>query len=259
MRTLEERKIIKELHAQGKNNCQISRETGINRRTISDIVRDKHVKMVEKSAQDFNPKKLNEAQEKAYSYVLGQYLGDGHISLMKKGVYRLRIFSDCKYPNLIQEIKNNLSVIFPMNKVGSITKMYKEKPSCEIIFVYSKSLKELFPQHGPLRKHLRQIKLESWQEDIVDRFPKEFLRGLIHSGGCRFITKTTKKQYTRYEFTNASIDIVNLYCLTLKKLNISYSLIRKKIEGMMTVSSYNVLTQRISCVNLLDTFIGPKT
>lgn len=135
----------------------------------------------------------------------------------------------------------------------------KEKPSCEITFVYSKSLKELFPQYGLLKKHLREIKLEPWQKDIIDRFPKEFLRGLIHSDGCRFITKTTKKQYLRYGFTNASSDIVNLYCATLEKLNISYSLVRKKIEGMMTVSSYNVLTQSQSCANFLDTFIGPKT
>lgn len=62
MRTLEERNIIKQLHAQGKNKCQISRETGISRSTISDIIRDKHVKMVEKSCNV--RKKLEVTKEK---------------------------------------------------------------------------------------------------------------------------------------------------------------------------------------------------
>jgi hypothetical protein len=48
MRTLEERRIVKELHAQGKNNSEISRITGISRRTVLDIVLNKFTKMIEK-------------------------------------------------------------------------------------------------------------------------------------------------------------------------------------------------------------------
>jgi hypothetical protein len=42
-----------------------------------------------------------------------------------------------------------------------------------------------FPQHGAGRKHERIIRLESWQDRLVNRFPAEFLTGLIHADGCR--------------------------------------------------------------------------
>jgi len=88
---------------------------------------------------------------------------------------------------------------------------------------------------------------------------QDFLRGLIHSDGCRFIPKTTQDQNARYQFTNVSTDIIQLYCSTLEKLNISYSISQKAIKGKMKHHSYNVLTQRKECVQILDTFIGPKT
>jgi hypothetical protein len=36
--------------------------------------------------------------EEEYSYLLCFYLGDGHISLHRQGVYRLRIKTDAQYP-----------------------------------------------------------------------------------------------------------------------------------------------------------------
>jgi len=50
---------------------------------------------------------------------------------------------------------------------------------------YSTHWPHLFPQHGPGRKHEREIALAPWQQLIVDRFPGRLLRGLIHSDGCR--------------------------------------------------------------------------
>jgi intein-encoded DNA endonuclease-like protein len=137
--------------------------------------------------------------------------------------------------------------------------MNNGKESCDSITIYSKKIKDMFPQHGEKEKHSRLIKLEPWQENIVDKYPKDFLRGLIHSDGCRFIPKTTQDQNARYQFTNVSTDIIQLYCSTLEKLNISYSISQKAIKGKMKHHSYNVLTQRKECVQILDTFIGPKT
>lgn len=259
MRTLEERRIVKELHAQGKNNSEISRITGISRRTVSDIVLNKFTKRIEKIGEEFDPSKFTEEQEKAYSYILGQYLGDGHISLMRRNVYRLRIFSDCKYPNIIQEIKDKMSIILPENTPGSNVYMNNGKTSCDSISIYSKKIKNMFPQHGEKEKHSRLIKLELWQQNIVDKYPKDFLRGLIHSDGCRFIPTTTQDQNARYQFTNVSTDIIKIYCATLEKLNISYSISQKAIKGKMKHHSYNIFTQRKECVRILDTFIGPKT
>lgn len=50
-----------------------------------------------------------------------------------------------------------------------------------------------FPQHGPGRKHERKIALEDWQQQIVDTYPEEFVRGLIHSDGCRTINRFKTK------------------------------------------------------------------
>ena len=75
---------------------------------------------------------------------------------------------------------------------------------------------EAFPQHGPGRKHERTIELADWQREIVDRFPQEFLRGLLHSDGCRTVNrfKTTlpsgrvaEYAYPRWFFSNRSADI----------------------------------------------------
>ena len=38
-----------------------------------------------------------------YVYLLGLYLGDGTISVHRRGVYRLRIFLDMKYPEIVAE------------------------------------------------------------------------------------------------------------------------------------------------------------
>ena len=51
----------------------------------------------------------------------------------------------------------------------------------------------LFPQHGPGKKHARTIALEEWQQQIVDAHPGAFLRGLIHSDGCRMTNWTRRR------------------------------------------------------------------
>ena len=70
-----------------------------------------------------------------------------------------------------------------------------------------------FPQHGPGRTHERPITLEPWQQEIVDRHPGEFVRGLIHSDGCRTINRfrttlpsgrVAEYAYARYFFSNLS-------------------------------------------------------
>ena len=63
---------------------------------------------------------------------------------------------------------------------------------------------EAFPQHGPGRKHERPIVLEDWQQAIVDEHPWAFLRGLIHSDGCRttnrFKTKLPSGRVAEYSY-----------------------------------------------------------
>lgn len=89
-----------------------------------------------------------------------------------------------------------------------------------------------FPQHGPGRKHERTIALVDWQQTIVDSYPDEFVRGLIHSDGCRTTNrfKTTLPSgrvahyaYTRYFFSNLSEDIRGLFCVACDALDVRWS------------------------------------
>ena len=256
MRTLEERNKVMELHAQGKNNSQISRETGIPRRTIIDIVNNKYTKVAGKVPEKFDPENLAEEQKESYAYILGQYLGDGCIDLGPRNVWRMRIASDCKYPNIIQEVKDKIKTILPNNKPLSNVVKYNGNPSCDHITVYSKKLLDMFPQHGDGKKHDRKIILTDWQKSIIDVYAKAFLRGLIHSDGSRFFV--TRDQKYRYQFTNCSEDIIEIYKQYMDKLQIKHYTCKKPITGKMTRHSYNVFTSNAESVAILDSFIGAK-
>ena len=116
----------------------------------------------------------------AYCELLGWYLGDGHISLGRRGVYNLHIYNDVAYPVLNSHILDLMRLVKPGGRPH--TRMV---PGCVISTVSWKHWPCLFPQHGPGRKHERPILLESWQVELVDEFPGDFLRGLFHSDGCR--------------------------------------------------------------------------
>jgi hypothetical protein len=117
---------------------------------------------------------------------------------------------------------------------------------------------DAFPQHGPGRKHERPIVLESWQREIVDRHPQQFLRGLIHSDGCRTINRFKTKlpsgrvaeyAYARYFFSNLSRDIRGLFCEYCDRLGIRWSLSNPR----------NASVSHRTSVAMLDEFVGPKS
>ena len=75
--------------------------------------------------------------------------------------------------------------------------------------------------------------LEPWQQKIVDRHPGEFVRGLIHSDGCRTINRfrttlpsgrTAEYAYARYFFSNLSGDIRTLFCAACDALGVRWTL-----------------------------------
>lgn len=51
-----------------------------------------------------------------------------------------------------------------------------------------------------------------WQIDIVKAHPQRLLRGLIHSNGCRVLNRVNGTGYPRYQFTNNSVDIREIFC-----------------------------------------------
>ncbi|MBT2458563.1 helix-turn-helix domain-containing protein [Streptomyces sp. ISL-86] len=188
----------------------------------------------------------------AYAYLLGLYLGDGHISQYSRHrVPNLMITCDDKWPGLMDSAEQAMQRVFPFNQVCRVRKV-----GCHNVKVYSKHLECLFPQHGPGRKHERPITLEGWQQVIVDVYPWEFLRGLIHSDGCRITNWTVRNgkryEYPRYFFTNKSDDIRKLCTDTLTKVGIQWTILARGSDP------FNVSVARKGSVALMDAHIGPK-
>jgi hypothetical protein len=84
---------------------------------------------------------------------LGLYLGDGCIAAHPRGFFRLRIVCADAYPELIQRCEDEIAEVLP-NKVSRTPKL-----GCIEVAAYSKHWPCLLPQHGPGRKHGRNIEL----------------------------------------------------------------------------------------------------
>jgi hypothetical protein len=93
MRTQEEVQLVDELVARRLNDCEISRRTGIPRGTVRDWRRGRRPNFNGRSASGSGAIEIADDQEAAYVYLLGLYLGDGHITRLAR-TYRLRIALD---------------------------------------------------------------------------------------------------------------------------------------------------------------------
>jgi hypothetical protein len=136
--------------------------------------------------------------------------------------------------------------VMPASRVGTAWQIAGGRGA--EVYSYSKAWPCLFPQHGPGRKHERRIVLEPWQDEIVTATPQQFVRGLIHSDGCRVLNRVSGKAYPRYHFTQVSDDIRRLFCRSLRQLEIDYT----------WNDARNVSIARRPSVARLDEFVGPK-
>jgi Homeodomain-like domain len=188
----------------------------------------------------------------AYSHLLGWYLGDGHIVAANRGGYRLEIFSDVRYPNLLDELPDSIRRV----RAGSIPAR-RRRIGCVAIGVYWTHWPCLFPQHGPGFKHSRPITLEEWQRFIVEEHPGLFLRGLFHSDGCRITNWTVQTvagvpkryEYPRYMFSNRSRDILDLCSWALRLVGVEHR----------WPKPIHISVAKRSAVARLDEFVGPKS
>jgi hypothetical protein len=187
-----------------------------------------------------------------YAYLLGLYLGDGYLVSHPRAVWRLRIFQDARYVDLITACDQVVSA------VSRTRVQHVKKVGCVEISSYWKHWIHVFPQHGPGMKYKRIIRLEPWQDEVVGAHPKEFLAGLIHSDGCRSFNTVKHKgptgvvrvySYPRYQFSNASNDIRRLFTNTCDVLGLTWTRLTER----------NVAISRRPDVEFLDTFIGPKS
>jgi len=189
-----------------------------------------------------------------YAYLLGLYLGDGCITPVgdhAKSVWALRIMCADTWPGLITECENAVRSIRPGNKVRRIP-----CTGCTEVKSMSRHWPCLFPQHGPGKKHLRRIRLTAWQQQIVDEHTERFIRGLLHSDGCRLTNKIRRRlpsgerryEYPRYLFTNESQDILQILGAALDRLGIAW---RYSKRNTISIAKKDAVAR-------LDEFVGPK-
>lgn len=239
------------LISEGLNDCEIARLTGIPRCTIRDW-RHSPTKVLRTDARcrecGHPQHNFDELPAPSYAYLLGLYLGDGAISRTR--TWRLRIALDMKWPGIVLECVNAMRAVLPGNRASA----YQPDPesNCIVASVYSNQLLCLFPQHGNGPKHLRTIRLVQWQQKIVHDEPRAFLRGLVHSDGCRFMNRVHTKEktyvYPRYNFTSASDDIRGLFTTACDQLDIEWR----------RMNARNISVARRESVARLDGFVGPK-
>jgi hypothetical protein len=191
---------------------------------------------------------------KSYAYLLGLYLGDGCV-VKHARTTRLVIMLDGLYPEIVA------GAAAAMRSAGldrQVSVLAVKDSRAKAVQSYSKHWPEVFPQAGAGRKHERPIVLTDWQREIVDRFPEAFLRGLIHSDGCRCVNRFKTKlpsgrvaeyEYPRYFFSNLSADIRGLFCEYCERVGVRW-----------TQSNHrNISVSHRRSVAILDGFIGPKT
>jgi hypothetical protein len=252
MHSHQKRAHARQLHAAGLTIAEIAHEMGLSRHTVRDWFR--------KSMPTDDPQHSGgsagrcprcaspataPSQPQAYSYLLGQYLGDGYLCTSFK-VPVLRIACADKYPAIIAETRAACLATLAKNV------QLVQHIGCTWVQSYSKHWTCLFPQHGPGTKSSRPIVLEDWQRELVTQFPRPFLRGLIHSDGCRVVNHTTRGgkryEYSRYHFSNKSEDIKALCGWALDLVGAEW----RRNNRM------NLSVAKRDSVALLDSFIGPK-
>ena len=235
------------LSALGLSDLEVSRRTGIPRETVrywrqgGRANRGLGAPPKPCPICDSDPETL---LTDSYVYVLGLYLGDGYVSRHPR-TYCLRIFLDAAYPLIVEACRAAVLAVRPQNKVW----VGRQKTCrCNVVMAYSNHWPCLLPQIGPGRKHERLIRLAEWQRELVARERRAFIRGLIHSDGCRTVANDRGVSSVRYHFSNKSEDIKDIYCESLDALGVDWT----------RPSQRDVAVYRKRSTALLDEFVGPK-
>lgn len=182
----------------------------------------------------------------SYALLLGYYLGDGCISPVGRiGTFAMRIVCCDAYPLIMDECEATIRAVNPRRPVCRTQSI-----GCTMLSSQWKHWPCLFPQHGPGRKHERELFFSSWQFTIINTCPELVLRGLINSDGCRILNrvKNGRFAYSRYHFTNMSSDIMELCVWLCDQLGVRWT----------RCSATQLAISRRADVAILDTFIGEK-
>lgn len=185
----------------------------------------------------------------SYCYLLGQYLGDGHL-VTRARVPVLRIYCCTDYPVILGRVRHAIQVVRDRSpglvRTSSTTRMVKVQS-------YWRHWPCLLPQHGPGMKHTRPIVLTDWQRELVADHPWPLVAGLIHSDGCRSLNRVVVNakvySYPRYLFANESGDILAIMGEALDRVGVAWRYNRPN----------SISIARREAIALMDVHIGPKT
>ncbi len=249
MRSAQDLQAVRRLIHDGLSEREISRRTGVPRQTVGAWRRGD----VRRNEQPWLPGRWRPGDPAVYAYLLGLYLGDGHLVVRSARSAFVRLTLDAAYPGVVDEAAAALETVVGCRRV----RRYTYGPARRVIVQASAPyLPDVFPQHGPGKKHSRAIQLRPWQRAATVRWPRNFLRGLLHSDGCRSVNRFSVElaggqvahyAYPRYFFSNLSGDIRGLFCEHCDQLGIEW-----------TCAGRNVTISKRLGVAALDDFVGPK-
>jgi hypothetical protein len=239
------------LLADGLSQAEVARRTGVSRATIRDWSRAGQAAVLARRPD--RPSSLPCAICPAvaalpgptYAYLLGQYLGDGYLSPNGSSL-RMRVTCSDAYPDIMRECAD------AMARVSGVPVHFVRKAGCTDVGATWRHWPCVVP-HGPGAKHTRPIVLAGWQRAmVIDDHPGPFVRGLLHSDGCRVLNRVVVRgreyAYPRYFFTNLSADIRHLLLDACERLGIA----------ARHSSSVTVSVARREAVARLDAIVGPK-
>ncbi|MDG4796636.1 transcriptional regulator [Micromonospora sp. WMMD1082] len=240
---------VRALRAQGHNIRSVARILSLPYTTVWHWCVDRPEATKSSSAARCfrcRPDQKNPADPAAYAYLLGLYLGDGHLVTTDR-VPVLRIYCTDTWPHLIDACDAAMRAVLA-NRVQRV-----QKQGCVAVQSTGRHWPCLIPQHGPGKKHERPIVLAGWQWEILTAHVGHFLRGLFHSDGCRVSNRVTVRTktyvYPRYMFVNESADIMELCQWALDLLGIAWKMNRPN----------SLSVARREAVAALDRHVGPKS
>jgi hypothetical protein len=235
------------LLAEGVNRAEVSRRLGVSRNSTKRW--QERIEPLARAGEASCFRCVGNDPDPVYTYLLGQYLGDGHIARSGRST-ALRIYCTTAYPKIIREVAE------AHTRVMGTKVHYRVLTGCTAVCSTTVHWKCVFPQHGPGMKHTRKIALTDWQQVLVERNPHGLIRGLIHSDGCRATNSVQRMlpagprrySYTRYFFSNVSTDIRTIFTDSLDLLGIAWKQNRWN----------SISIARREAVAALDEFVGPK-
>jgi hypothetical protein len=237
----------------GFGDREIARLTGIPRGTINAWRHGRGSRYHQRLASAVSS--WRPPDDAMYAYLFGIYLGDGFINVTHSGAATMIVSLDGGYGGIVAEVERALRMT-----LGDIpvSRGHVKGSQVAVLRASHPALPHAFPQHGPGRKHHRRIELTGWQREITHGHPRELLRGLIHSDGCRAINRFRTRlpsgriaeyEYPRYFFSNLSADIRAIFCDHCDLLGIRWTQSNPR----------NISISHRRSVALLDEFVGPKT